>query len=406
MITTLVAVGPAGRSPCVPVIAPPGVSTVKLTPGLTVDPTWTVSRPLCAPCGTGTAIEVGEAVVTVLGVPLKSTVFWDAMGLKPVPSSTTGEPGAAAGGVTPVTASGGAACTWNTDSAEVGSAWPSRSSAPAATVSEQRAAKASGWLGWNSTNCPRSWRSNAPDTAAPSANSFTLEVTLLGSIIWLKRTYTGVPTLKFEEPSGGPISTTAGMIWLLSATTVPSTDSDPPGTPSAAIARWSTPIVAGRVHDTWASPLASVRCITTLLSRSSDPAPEAVAKRTATPASGMPPASVARTRIGSSSVAPARPDWWAPETSARPVARPSPKSLTSPSAEVALRPTHRERPSGEEASRLESCPIGALVIAGGSTEASMRARLFEAEYPASTSSPRGPGTSCVSAKPVPNGLPK
>src|SRR5690349_1630322 len=104
-MTTLVAVGPAGRSPWVPVMGALRASTVKFTGGLTAVPTCTVTGPLTAPCGTGTLIEVGEAAVTAVGTPLKSTVFDAGLGLKPVPSRTIGAPRPAAGGVSAVTAS-------------------------------------------------------------------------------------------------------------------------------------------------------------------------------------------------------------------------------------------------------------------------------------------------------------
>src|SRR6266850_4588351 len=114
-MTSRVAVGPAGMLSEAVVIGGPGTSTVKSTPGLNALPTCTVTGPLVAPGGTGAVIEVGAAAVTVPGTRLKSTVFPARTALKPVPSSTTGAPTGAAGGLSAVTASDGAACTWNTE---------------------------------------------------------------------------------------------------------------------------------------------------------------------------------------------------------------------------------------------------------------------------------------------------
>src|SRR6266581_7457824 len=143
-MATLVGVAPAGISPERSTSGPDGASTVKWTPGLTAAPTCTVTGPVAAPGGTRPPSEVGEADVTVVGVPLKSRVFWPGSELKPVPLRSTAAPTGPAVGLSAVTASGGGACTVKVANTLAGSACPSVSSAPASTVSEQRAANSSG----------------------------------------------------------------------------------------------------------------------------------------------------------------------------------------------------------------------------------------------------------------------
>src|SRR2546422_8565509 len=124
-MATLVGVDPAVISPERPTIGPDLASTVNRTPGLTAAPTCTVTGPVAAPGGTRPPSEVGEADVTVVGVPLKSSVFWPGSELKPVPLRTTTAPTGPAVGLSAVTASGGGACTVKVANASAASACPS-----------------------------------------------------------------------------------------------------------------------------------------------------------------------------------------------------------------------------------------------------------------------------------------
>src|SRR5436309_14751235 len=105
-MATLVGVVPAAIWPARATSGPDGASTVKWTPGLTAAPTCTVTRPVAAPGGTRPPSEVGELDVTVVGVPLKSSVFWRRRELKPVPRRTTAAPTPPAAGPRAVAGSG------------------------------------------------------------------------------------------------------------------------------------------------------------------------------------------------------------------------------------------------------------------------------------------------------------
>src|SRR4249920_1725536 len=129
---------PAGSSPTSPPGCGLGGSTMKLYGRLVWPPAVTVTGPLVATTGTASESVMADAVAGVLSVPLKVTTLFGGAGLNPVPLITTDAPEGPAGGVINVIATDGGAWMVKRPVAPVSSGWPSVSTAPGATTSEQR----------------------------------------------------------------------------------------------------------------------------------------------------------------------------------------------------------------------------------------------------------------------------